>query len=226
MINHIISFNKLMLILIIPLILVSVNSCINIKSDYPQIQYYRLNQEPTKLKNIGKIEGSLQVRAITISEEFKYDNLLALWDSSYIQMYYYHRWIANPDALVTDFIINRLNNLNVFKNGVLNSSSIAVPDYILEGQIIDWTVYSSNKGISGQYTNSVSFAIRINIVKRDSLGSIRNNIINKVYSIRIPRPNTNVQSIAPAFSSAVSSVTDMIIMDIQTAIATDQQITQ
>lgn len=218
--------NKVSLIVVLLSLLFPFNGCINIKSDYPQIQYYRLNQEPTKLKNIGKIEGSLQVRAITIGEEFKYDNLLALWDSSYIQMYYYHRWIANPDALVTDFIINRLNNLNVFKNGVLNSSMIAVPDYILEGQILDWTVNSSNKEIGGQYANSVSFSIRINIVKRDSLGSIRNNIINKVYSIRIPRPNTSVQSIAPAFSAAVSLATDMIIMDIQTAIATDQQITQ
>jgi ABC-type uncharacterized transport system auxiliary subunit len=200
------------------------SSCINIKSDYPQIQYYRLIQEPTKLKNLATIEGSLQVRAITISDEFKYDNLLAFWDSSYIQMYYYHRWIADPGSLVTDFIINRYNSSNAFSYGVINSSAITVPDYIMEGQVLDWTAYSSNKEASGQFSNYINFSIRINVIRRDSLGVIRSKLLNKVYSIRIPRPNNNVQSIPPAFSSAVSHIADLMLLDIQVAIATDQKV--
>ena len=78
-------------------------SCINLKSTYPEIQYYRLSQEPLTLKNLGKINATLMIRDFVSSGELDTEHLIALWDNTRLQKYYYHRWLTDVSALMTDF---------------------------------------------------------------------------------------------------------------------------
>ena len=144
----------------------SLQGCINVdfKGDYPEIEYYRLKQVDEISSNTGTVEGTLQIRDFSIGEELETNYLLALIDETTIKRYYYHRWITDCSSLITDFFINRFNSIDAFKGGIINSSSIIQPDFILEGQVIDMMAYNSTKDAAG--SNYVNLTLRITLIKR------------------------------------------------------------
>ncbi|MBI5326228.1 MAG: hypothetical protein HZB41_13320, partial [Ignavibacteriae bacterium] len=79
--------------------------CISLKSEYPEISYYRLHQETVKSTDIINIPGTLQIRNFSCSDQLNTEHIMAIWDEAKVQNYYYHRWVSAPADLVTDFII-------------------------------------------------------------------------------------------------------------------------
>jgi ABC-type uncharacterized transport system auxiliary subunit len=203
--------------LVIILLFIGLSGCINIKSDYPQVEYYMLNQEATTFKNTATIEGTLQIRNFAVNEQLESNYLLALKDDNSIQKYYYHRWITDLSSLTTDFIITRFNNLKAFTGGVIRASGMLTPDYILEGQILEFN--ARNVENSEKQKPYISVNIQVSLVKRIPFQTDIHLILNKVYSLKINRESNNVSTIAPAFSKAVSQITDILMNDIQESIA-------
>ncbi len=197
-------------------------SCISLREEYPEIHYYRLTQIEDEMQNIGSgsIEGTLQIRNFSVSDAVDTDHFLGVWDDSRVQVYYYHRWIALASDLVTDFIITRYNDLRVFTGGVVKPSSILVPDYILEGQLIDMVAHNTK---DSKKTNFVYISLRVSLVKKIPMSIDKSILINKVFTLRHPRKDNSVESIAPAFSQAVSQICDQILLEIQQAISQDRQ---
>jgi len=198
------------------------SSCISFREEYPEIHYYRLEQQGGNLQNIGAgtIEGTLQIRNFSVSEGIDNDHFLGIWEDNKVQVYYYHRWIANAADLVTDFIVTRYNDLRVFTGGVVKPASILVPDYILEGQLIDMVAHNSN---GSKATNYVYIAVRISLVKKVPLSTDKTILINKVFTVKSPRKNNSVETIAAAFSEAVSQISDQMLLEIQNAISKDRE---
>lgn len=199
------------------LFLLCLSGCVSIKSDYPTIEYYRLEQEQTKYRNIGTIPNALLVRDFTLSEEIDTDRFLALVDNSSVKRYFYHRWVADCSSLITDFIVKRYNEMKTFSNGVVKSSSIVIADYILEGHILEMLAYNSEK--NKEVKNEVFLSIRIALLGKIPNSTETEVLISKVYSKREARPDNLARSIAPSFSKAFSSLSDEILADIQVAIA-------
>jgi len=198
-------------------------SCISLREEYPEIHYYRLIQTEAAFQNneIGSIEGTLQIRNFSASDAIDNDHFLGIWDNNEVQVYYYHRWIANAADLFTDFLITRYNDLKVFTGGVVKPGSILIPDYILEGQIIDMTAYNTK---DSKQSNYAYISVRFSLVKKVPLSTDKTILINKVLSVKSPRKNNSVETIAPAFSIAVSQISDQMILEIQDAIRKDRQI--
>lgn len=193
------------------------NSCISIRTEYPPTEYYRLEQNPLTLRNVGKIDATLLVREVIPSAELESTNLMAIWDNERIQRYNYHQWNSEIAPMVTDFIIKRLNLYAGFSGGVIKSTSSILPDYILETQLIDMMAYNTEKAADGNY---VFISVQANLIKRIPLDTNKNIIFSQVYTQKISRPNNSVKTIAPTFSSAFSLLTDKLLIDIQSAIAT------
>jgi ABC-type uncharacterized transport system auxiliary subunit len=196
----------------LPLVLLALSGCISLKSDYPEINYYRLNQEPGSFTNIGTLNGTLEIRNFTTSREYDTEHLLAVWEDTKLQKYYYHRWVTPCPELLTDFFVNRFIQLNVFTGGTVKSNTILVPDFIMEGQIIEMLAHNSKKDDAG--SNYVLISVQINIVQREPLKSEKNIILNKLYTISFPRPNSEVTNIPPAFSKALSQLVDKLMVDV------------
>jgi ABC-type uncharacterized transport system auxiliary subunit len=196
--------------------------CISLRTEYPEVNYYRLTQIEDKSQNIGmnSVKGTLQIRNFAASDAVDTDNFLGVWDDNKVQVYYYHRWIVNAADLLTDFIITRYNNLRVFEGGVVKSSSIIMPDYILEGQLIDMVAHNSNKSNSPNY---VYISLRVSLIKKQPMSTEKALLVNKVFTVKSPRKNNSVETIAPAFSEAVSQIADQMLLEILDAIQKDRE---
>lgn len=190
--------------------------CISLKSEYPEISYYRLSQEPIKINNSGNIAGTLQIRNFSSSDQLNTENIMAFWDEVKVQNYYYHRWVSAPADLVTDFIIERMNNAKLFNGGVIKPNSLVIPDYILEGHLLDMIAHNTRDREPD--TNFINISYQISLIKKEPLKTERNVLLNKLYTISVPRKNNEVSSVAPAFSHGMSELTDKMLNDIIEAV--------
>ena len=203
-------------LLILFILMPYIYGCISLKSEYPDISYYRLAQEPSKF-NSGTInDGTLQIRNFTASDQLNTEHLFAIWDGVKIQNYYYHRWVSAPAELVTDFIIERINNAKLFKGGVIKPNSLVIPEYILEGHLLNMIAHNSKEREPD--TNYVTISFQISLIKKEPLRAEKNVLLNKLYTISIPRKNNEVVTIAPAFSRGFSELSDNMLDDISEAI--------
>ena len=112
-------------------IIIVFSSCINIKDEYPQVEYYQLKQEQSRVNRFESIEGLLLVRDFGINDEVDSEHIIANWDNGQVQRYFYHRWISNCSAMYTDFIVNRFNFNNSFSKGVVKSNSMMPPNFTI-----------------------------------------------------------------------------------------------
>ncbi len=195
-------------------------SCISLRTEYPDISYYRLNQEPSTFRNTATIAGTLQVRSFTAVDDVQTDQLLAMTDNNHVEKYYYHRWVAEGSQLLTDYFLVRLNNLKAFSGGVCNSSTVLVPDFILEGHVLDMAAYNAPSGDKQtKEENKVQVSIKITLLKRTPGKASKDIVLNKVFTQSLRRDNNSVASIAPAFSKCLAKMTDQMMTEIQTSIA-------
>ncbi len=187
------------------------NSCINFKSEYPEVEYYRLTQENSQFKRNLKIASSMQIRNFSINEEFDTEHLIAQNPDKSIQRYFYHRWSGDISSMVTDYFVTKLNEYDYFAEGVFKSNSIRLPDYILEGQVME-LIANNNPEKEGK--NDVSISIRFSLLKRDYVSPDYKILFSKQYQIDVPRKDNGAKSIVPAFSVGFAQISDKLMKDI------------
>jgi ABC-type uncharacterized transport system auxiliary subunit len=197
-------------------LILGLSGCLNLRTEYPDVKYYELKQTPVSISKIDTIPGALQIRHINISGEFDSDAILARWGETRVQRYNYHRWISNVSGLVTDYLVERYSRAGAFSNGVIKPTSMILPDYILEGQVIEMIAVNSESEEPG--SNYVVFSMKVNLLKRNSLKIEKQILLTETYHVEVPRKNNKVATIPPAFSKAVGQVADMLFVDIQQAI--------
>ncbi|MFC2129919.1 hypothetical protein ACFLSQ_00645 [Bacteroidota bacterium] len=198
-------------------------SCISLRVEYPEIHYYRLSHHEGTFQNIGlgTIDGTLQIRNFSVSDEVDTDHFLAIWGDTKVQRYYYHRWIANCADLITNFMLTRYNDLRVFTGGVVKPGSVIIPDYIMDGQVIDMVAYNGED--DDKKANYVYISLRISLLKKVPLSTDKTILLNKIFTVKTARKNNSVETIAPAFSKAVSQISDKMLIEIQDAIIKDRK---
>ena len=193
-----------------------INGCVNIKSDYPEIKYYRFSQEPPS--NIGQKElpVAVQFRDFSISSQINPFRLMVMEGQNEVSMYYYFRWADDCSDMAKDFMIERFSNYNVFKGGVLTPENIIMPDYFVEGMVTDMMAYNTeDEDEEKPYVNiqlKISFAVREIKLSNESV------LFTKVYKSKIFRETNKAETIAPAFSKALNEIADKLLTDIVNAI--------
>ncbi|MFP4527404.1 MAG: ABC-type transport auxiliary lipoprotein family protein [Candidatus Kapaibacterium sp.] len=199
------------------LLLVITTGCINVRTEYPAISYYELQKQPISLEKIDTVPGALQIRQFDVVSEFDTDAILARLGPTEVERYNYHRWITDLSSMVTDYILSRYSRAGAFTNGIIGATSMIVPDYILEGQVLEMIAVNSESEERG--ANRVVFILKANLIKRRSMEVERDILLSETYNIEIPRRNNAVATIAPAFSKAIAQASDRLLVDIQNAIA-------
>lgn len=198
------------------LLLISLSSCISIKSDYPKIEYYRLSQEPSLITSNVVFEGLLQVRDITVTEDIDTDQFIALWDNTKLQRYFYHRWISDVPSLMTDFIVSRYGKREMFTKGISTSSSLIPPDYLLDIRVLEMMAFNSES--KEPNSNKVKLSVQLSFFKRNASEALPKLITKEVFTSEQNRANSTAKTIPIAFSKAFSEISDRIIVAMQNAI--------
>lgn len=197
------------------LIILLLNSCINLKDEYPDIKYYNLSQIKGKEIDIYKADALLYVRNVDISSAAYGSQIMVNWDGKRLQRYFYHRWAEDFDLIASDFISQRFQNAGVFKQGVSKTIGSALPDFILDVIINEVNIESRS---NSDEINSVNLELTTSLLKRNSGEKDNEVIFNKTYKIRTVRPNNRIENVAENVSIALGKVTDEMIVDVSNSV--------
>lgn len=199
-------------LLLIALCAVIASGCISVKTEYPDIAYYRLDQTAATLPTNLKINGALLVRHFTINGDFDTDHLLAREPDGDIKRYYYHRWISDPPEMATNFFIDQCIESGIFTQGVIGSSSAILPKYILEGRILE--MIATNGKSNKPKKNFVTVRIQLTLLEFIPDQVERPVVFQRLYERKVLRKNGKAKSIPEAFSKAMSDLAGQALSDI------------
>jgi len=197
------------------LIILLLNSCINLKDEYPDIKYYNLAQVKEKDIDVYKSDAILYVRNVDISSAVYGSQIMVNWDGKRLQRYFYHRWAEDFDLIANDFIAQRFQNSGVFQLGVSKTIGSALPDFILDVFIND--LYIESRSNSDEIS-SVNLEISVSLLKRNSADKDNDVLFNKTYKNRTIRPDNRIENVAENVSISLSKLTDQIIVDVSNAV--------
>jgi ABC-type uncharacterized transport system auxiliary subunit len=206
---------KVTLIIIILISFQILTSCINLREDYPDINYYSLSPKATEVSKI-KTEGILQVRSFTSSialteKRFQVEN-----SKGEIQKLYYYRWNDNFAELFTWLTISKLNLEKYFVGGVVSQNTVQIPNYILEGEILGLEIYNgTNKQDDTSY---VKLTLKISLLSYTKNSSDLEMIYSNIYTDKVQRLDNKAETIAPAVNSAANNIIETLAKDILTEI--------
>ncbi|MDQ1267183.1 MAG: cholesterol transport system auxiliary component [Bacteroidota bacterium] len=192
------------------------SSCISLTVEYPEITLYQLTQDSYPTIIDKPLNGSLLIRDFTIASQFDTDHLFADQGVNQIKRYYYHRWSTDFSDLATDFFVDRYSEKGIFRGGVVKSSTMLVPDYILEGHITDLMAYNYDE--DSEIKNYVYLSINFQFIRKEVEKTGLVTIFNKSYYSIIERPDNSVATIVPAYSKAILQISDSLITDIIKAV--------
>ncbi|MCX7909161.1 MAG: ABC-type transport auxiliary lipoprotein family protein [Ignavibacteria bacterium] len=190
--------------------------CVSIRTPFIPTQYYYLSQEPFSFRNIAEIETNIVFREFTVPEEL-FDNRLMIWyEDGTVQKLQYHRFNSDYSDLLNNFIFTRMNLAKAFKFGINKLNTANVPDYILEGNILEFKAYSEKKD---KKKNWVQIALQVNLLKFNPMSTNQNSVFSKIYTQRYEVTEPEYSKFVQSFSKALSLLVDKIILDIQSTIA-------
>lgn len=180
-----------------------------LRTEYPDIHFYKLNSYPeSKIKESAVFNASLLIRDVMVSTGDETDQIMTTNEDGSIKKYYYHRWISDIPSLLSDFFRERYTKFGLFKGGISKSASAIIPDYILEITVLDFKSQNTSKGAPYvEVTVTATFLAH----PRDEVKPIE-KLFTKTFSAQEFRQNTDANAIAPAFSKALNVIADEIYL--------------
>lgn len=192
-------------------LIIVTNSCINLKSDYPDIQFYNISPDFDSIKSDFQIPGSIFIRQFSSGNAYDTDYFIASTGENKIKKYFYHRWTDNFNNLATDYFIQTFTRKKIFSDGVYESTSYIIPDFVLEGHIIEILAHND---LDNNENNYASISINLSFINRGNKLNEPVKLFNKEFSAKVKRPNKKVSTIAPAFDSCMTIITNKLIKEI------------
>lgn len=186
-------------------------SCVNIRTPSPNINYYTLKPGEISKEEFGQVPGALKIRKFTISNEYDTEHIIAARSENRVKKYFYHRWLNNFSEMSLDYIIKTFSKNEIFEKGVLESTTYVLPDYILEGYVIE--LYAKNdENDAGE--NFVKLSMKFNFIKRFDEVKDPAILFNKVFTVKVERQDNKAGSIPRAFNIAMNRLTKDLIKEI------------
>lgn len=183
--------------------------CINLREDYPTINYYSLSNISYK-ESREKVFGILQIRNFNAPNTLSGQRILVENSDGSIQRLYYHRWSDNFDQLLTWLAISRLSEQKIFSGGVVSQNSNLIPNYILEGEILNLKAVNHRNPDSSFIELSVKFSLLW--FNQDSSKFVLN--FTNTYNSRFVRNNSRPSSIAQATNLAANDILEKMSYEI------------
>jgi len=195
-------------------ILLSLNSCIEFKSDYPETTFYTLSQENIN-NDLPSFDASILIKDIKLSSWINLDYLMEYKDNNIIERYYYHKWNNNLQSQIQNLIKNRLILQENFKNGLVHFSSTGKANYVIEIDVLDLKANTSVLEDIAYINANVKVYSNFTIEKYHNELSKVQLILNKNYEFSENRKNDKIADIPLYFSNLIAKLIDNILIDIK-----------
>lgn len=187
-------------------------ACVDFKSDFPKTNYYKLTQSKTETGVGSKIPGTLLIKDVEFPGLYDTQFLIEYFDESKAKKYHYHKWLDRPQVIVTDFIRTRLNLFEAFSGSVIEPGSALYPDYVLETTILKFDAHNSED------SSFVEVSAKAVLYQKKRQSPETKNLLSEVFEANVLRTSNKISSIAPAYSKALSILTDNIAYKVQNTI--------
>ena len=183
--------------------------CINLREDYPTINYYSLTNTSNK-ESRQKVFGILQIRNFNAPNILSGQRILVENSDGSSQRLYYHRWSDNFDQLLTWLAITRMSEQKIFSGGVVSQNSNLIPNYILEGEILTLRILNHRIPDSSSVELSVKFSLLG--YNQDSSGFML--YFTNTYNKRVIRNNSKTTWISQSTNLAANEILEKMTLDI------------
>lgn len=183
--------------------------CINLREDYPTINYYSLTNTSNK-ESRQKVFGILQIRNFNAPNILSGQRILVENSDGSSQRLYYHRWSDNFDQLLTWLAITRMSEQKIFSGGVVSQNSNLIPNYILEGEILTLRILNHRIPDSSSVELSVKFSLLG--YNQDSSGFML--YFTNTYNKRVIRNNSKTTWISQSTNLAANEILEKMTSDI------------
>ena len=162
----------------------------------PPTYYYRVDTESSGLTNNVQFQKSLEIAPFTADVLYQTDQIVYRNSPYQAQFYHYHRWIAPPQKLVTERVLQFYRDSNLFERVGRMSRNFPV-QYVLHGNIVAFEEWDDNDTWYGIVT------IQFRLLQADTQATVwEKTISEKAVSAR-KEPVAVVEAISKSLNKVV-----------------------
>ena len=200
------SRTKIPVILLVCLCL-PLTACLNLKQPRNKIEYYSLEYNPPRVTGHQPVSHVIKVALFGVSPIYKTRKIIYRDEAYKRTAYDYHKWQANPAALVTYFLARDMQQSGLFKAVVTHKSRFPHA-YVLGGNVDE---FLESDRVDGWQAD---LSLNIILISEHESDASKKIIFQKSYRIRKPCQQKNPQALAEAMSAAMSEASAQIISEI------------
>jgi len=191
-------------------LLLLTQGCVGLERSYPDKQSYALEiGAPAQTANpAALIPAVLQVGDLRASPRYASRSFVYRTSDVAYESDFYHEFVANPAALITDAVRKAIDSTHLFKN-VTNAASSLSYDYYLEGTIDSLYGDFRNAG-AGQAVIEIEFLLRREV------GPDAGIVLQKRYSGSVPLTTRGPEALVKSWDQALSEIVAALAADIKT----------
>jgi len=200
-------FNTIIPHILILTLVFFLHSCINLREDYPKINYYELKS----IDNKGfayDIDGIIQIRDVIVPPSLDNEFVFVNKEDGSVKKLYYNRWSESFNLQFDRLLLEKFNTADVFNGGVISQSSIIIPNYILEVELLQMQIFDTPS------ENYIDFKAKISLLNYNSKSLQMELIFTKLYDIHKTRENSKISNIFSAINELSNDFINQIIQDI------------
>lgn len=132
------------------------------------------------------------------------DRIVRLGENQEMASYYYHRWIAPPDELISDILTEDLTESGLFGQGVFRQTVGTAPRYELRGRLVH--LYADNR----PRAERAVFEVVVSVFRLEPPLYQKTLALQRTYHFERPRGDNRVASYVPATTASIAEwLTDL-----------------
>ena len=185
--------------------------CLNLKQPKNKIEYYTLEYDPPAEQTRPPVSSALRIDRFAVSPIYNTNRIIYREGSFRREAYVYYKWRANPGDVVTYFLRRDLQHSGLFKAVVAGDSRLE-SEYTLEGTVDDFLEWDKKNGWEAL------LAISITLIQENEPDITKRILFQKTYTSIQPCRQKNPMALSEAMSTALSEVSEQIILDIYSVI--------
>jgi cholesterol transport system auxiliary component len=185
--------------------------CLNLKQPKRKIEYYTLEYEPPAEQKRQPVSSVIRIERFAVSPIYNTNRIIYREGSFRREAYVYYKWRANPGDVVTYFLRRDLQHSGLFKAVVAGNSRLESA-YRLEGTVDDFLEWDKKCGWEAL------LVVSITLIQENEPDITKRILFQKTYTSTQPCRQKNPQALSEAMSTAMSEVSEQIMLDISSVI--------
>jgi len=169
----------------------------------PPTYYYRIHYDMPAHNSPAPIPVTIGIEPFDADALYKGDRIVYRNSEYEVRFYHYRRWVAPPNKIVQESVIEQFRSSGVFER-VVNNKALVKVDYILKGNIKSFEEWDENNSWYGLV--SIAFELR----NTDTKEIVWQNTLSEKTAVSRKEPS----EVARAISESLKRVVEKAIREI------------